>query len=66
VYELDNYEKSSPIISLENEKKDFIKIISPLENTIYKIDLSIPIKNQQMKLNFSSNFDYDEIVWYVN
>ncbi len=66
VYELDNYEKSSPIISLENEKKDFIKIISPLENTIYKIDPSIPIKNQQMKLNFSSNFDYDEIVWYVN
>lgn len=66
VYELDNYEKSSPIISLENEKKDFIKIISPLENTVYKINPSIPLKNQQIKLNFSSNIDYDDLVWYIN
>ncbi|MDD5770459.1 MAG: transglycosylase domain-containing protein [Candidatus Gracilibacteria bacterium] len=66
VYALDNKETNSKIISLDKQTKNYIKIISPLDKSIYEINTGIPLKAQKIKLNFSSNLIYDKIVWYIN
>ncbi len=66
VYELDDYERESSIISLHNESSDFIKIISPLANNEYQISPSIPIEKQEIHLQYSTNIDFDNIFWLVD
>ncbi len=66
VYILDNKERISNIISLDTEKKDYIKITSPLDKSVYKINSSLPIDTQKIKLNFHSNIDYDRSIWYID
>lgn len=66
VYELDNKETKSNIVSLEKNTEKYIKIISPLDKNVFKINPSIPINTQDIKLNFSTNIDYDSFIWYLN
>lgn len=66
VYELDNEKKYTPTVILEKESISYIKITSPLPSTIYKFNPSLPSKQQQIALNFSSNIDFDEVKWYVD
>lgn len=66
VYALDNTDSNSKIVSLDKNSLSYIKIISPLNNSVYEMNDSIPVKNQKIKLNFSSNLIYDRIVWYVD
>lgn len=66
VYELDNKETKSNIVSLEKNTEKYIRIISPLDKNVFKINPSIPINTQDIKLNFSTNIDYDSFIWYLN
>lgn len=66
VYELDTYETDTPIVSLENEYHDFIKIISPLDKNTYQIDPSIPLEKQSIQLNYHTNIDFDTLLWKVD
>jgi hypothetical protein len=66
VYELDNKETKSNIVFLEKNTEKYIKIISPLDKNVFKINPSIPINTQDIKLNFSTNIDFDSFIWYLN
>lgn len=66
VYELDNQEIKPNIISLEKDTQKYTKIISPLDKSVFEIIPSIPLKNQEIKLSFSTNIDYDKDIWYLN
>ncbi|MDQ7022903.1 MAG: penicillin-binding transpeptidase domain-containing protein, partial [Candidatus Gracilibacteria bacterium] len=54
------------IIFEENNEKKFLEIISPLNESVYKIDLTKPEEINKIKLDFTSNIDYDEIKWFKN
>lgn len=60
-----NYNNKKIIFSNNSEKK-FLEIISPLNNSIYKINNNKPLNISQIKLNFSSNIDYDNHKWFIN
>ena len=66
MYELDTYETNTPIVSLENEHHDFIKITSPLDKNTYQIDPSIPLEKQSIQLNYHTNIDFDTLLWKVD
>lgn len=66
VYELDNEKKHTPAVILEKESVSYIKITSPLSDTLYKFNPSLPSEQQQIALNFSSNLDFDEVKWYID
>lgn len=66
VYALDNKETKSNIVSLDKENKDYISITSPLDKSVFEINPSIPIENQDIKLSFSTNINYDSFIWYLN
>jgi hypothetical protein len=63
---VDNNDVQIKIPSLQKETQEYIKIISPLNKNSFKIDPFTPLENQKIELRFSSNIDYDQIVWYVN
>ena len=66
VYELDNKETKSNLISLDKENKDYITITSPLDKNVFEINPSIPLKNQDIKLSFSTNINYDNKKWFLD
>lgn len=67
VYELEkeNNKKKEEIVFLEN-KNDFLEIISPLNQSNYKIDKTKPDNIWEIKLSFQSNLDYDNYEWFIN
>lgn len=66
VYELETTPITPKIYNLENTSSPFIKITSPLNNNTYKLNWSIPLDQQKIKLTFISNMDYDNITWYLD
>ena len=60
----ENIEKKK-IIFRKNNKK-FLEIISPLNESIYKIDKTKPENIWELKLEFKTNTDYDEAKWFIN
>ena len=65
VYELEpNEQKNDKVINLENEDtKDYLEIISPLNLSEYKIEEN---KNKEIKLDFKTNIIYDDFSRYIN
>ncbi len=66
VYELDNKEIKSNIVNLKKDTKNYINITSPLNKSIFEINPSIPLKNQEIKLSFYTNIDYDNFDWFLD
>ncbi len=66
VYELDNTETKSNIVNLGKNTQKYINIISPLDKSVFEINPSIPLKNQDIKLSFSTNIDYDNLKWFLD
>ncbi len=66
VYELDTFDANTPILSLQNEHQDFIKITAPLDKNTYQIDASIPQEKQSIELKYHTNIDFDTLVWKVD
>ena len=62
----ENFENKKIIFNNNENNKDFLEITSPLNNSIYKIDLTKPKDISQIKLDFKTNIDYDDFVWYKN
>lgn len=63
--ENDNYYDKKIIIPKDN-KTDFLEIISPLDESVYKIDSNKPKNISQIKLDFKTNIDYDDYKWLIN
>jgi penicillin-binding protein 1C len=61
----ENFEDKKIIFSQEN-REEFLEITSPLNNSIYKIDLTKPKHINKIKLDFTTNINYDEIKWFKN
>lgn len=66
VYALDTRENQSNIVNLEKEQKQYVKIISPLDKSVFTYNPSIPKIAQDIKLEISSNIDYDKKLWFLN
>lgn len=66
VYELDKSIIVPKTINLDTKKTDYLEIISPLNESVYKIDNSIPIEKQNIKLEFKTNIKYDSYTWILN
>ncbi|MBW7954844.1 transglycosylase domain-containing protein [Candidatus Gracilibacteria bacterium] len=66
VYFLDDKDINSSVISLNKDKKDYLEITSPLDKSMFKVNPFIPLKNQDIKLSFSTNVYYDSFSWYLN
>jgi len=60
-----NIEKEK-IIFNQKKENNFLEIISPLNNSIYKIDNTKNKDVSKIKLDFQTNIDYDKIEWYKN
>jgi membrane carboxypeptidase/penicillin-binding protein PbpC len=61
----DNYYDKKIVIPKDN-KTDFLEIISPLDESVYKIDSNKPKNVSQIKLDFKTNIDYDDYKWLIN
>lgn len=44
----------------------YLEITSPLQNSIYTIDKQKPLNSQSIKIEFSTNYDYDKIFYIVD
>lgn len=53
-------------IIYNNDKKSFLKIISPLNDSEYKININKPENISQIKLDFQTNISYDYKKWFLN
>ena len=60
-----NFENKK-IIFEQKKEINFLEIISPLNKSVYKIDNTKPKNVSQIKLDFSTNIDYDEKKWFIN
>ena len=60
-----NFENKK-IIFEQKKEINFLEIISPLNKSTYKIDWTKPKNISQIKLDFSTNIDYDEKKWFIN
>ena len=59
-------EKIKQKIIFKNKKINFFKIISPLNKSIYEIDNFISPKNQQIKIKFETDINYDFKKNFIN
>jgi len=66
VYEIENEQYYNKGTKLEKNSEKFLEITSPLNWSLYKIDETKPLNIQNIKLEFSSNIDYDGYFWIVN
>jgi membrane carboxypeptidase/penicillin-binding protein PbpC len=66
VYFLEKWIIIPNIVSLENTKKEYVEITSPLPRSIFKIDSSKPLESQAIGLKVSTNIDHAKEIWKVN
>ena len=66
VYSLDEKSFENKAKNIQKISEYYQKIISPLDKSVFKFDKSIPLENQQIKLEFSTNLDFDQANWYFN
>ena len=53
-------------IIYKTNNKQYLEILSPLNNSIYKIEKNKPKNISQIKLDFKTNIDFDKKVWKIN
>jgi hypothetical protein len=58
------YKKEKIIYNKSNEK--FLEIISPLNNSIYKIEKNKPTNISQIKLEYKTNIKYTNKKWFLD
>ncbi len=63
---LEKEDQISEKIIYNTNKQQYLKIISPLDKSTYKIDKSKPQSVQQIKLDFDTNIEYNNYKWFVN
>ncbi len=62
-----NSNLSKEAVIFNQEKKErFIEIISPLNNSVYKIDPTKPKNISKIKIEFKTNLNYDKVEFYKN
>ena len=66
VNELEKNNTKNKVIMYEKNAEDYLEIISPLNESIYKIDKTKPDDIQEIKLEFKTNIDYDNFKWFIN
>ncbi len=54
------------IVNIKKNSLPFLKIISPLNWDVFKIDQFKSKNIQKIKLNFSTNIDFDKFEWLLN
>ena len=70
--ELVNYlEKNNNILNKDKiiynkNNQKYLEILSPLNNSIYKIEKNKPKNISQIELNFKTNINYDNKKWFLN
>lgn len=64
--EKDNTKKEDNKIIYKKSEKKYLEILSPLNNSIYKINKNKPKNIQQIKLDFKTNIDYDKKIWLID
>ena len=66
VYLLDDTAFSREPRQLDIRSQERVYITSPLHNSIYTYDASIPESHQKIRLDVYTNLDYDEVLWKKN
>ncbi len=62
---LEENDDSREKIVYEDNKYKYVEIVSPLDKSIYKIE-ELRKDNQEIKLDFETNVDFDYYKWYIN
>jgi hypothetical protein len=58
-----NENRNENIRSLQEK---YLEITSPLQNSVYSIDKQKPLDSQSIKIEFSTNYDYDKVFYIIN
>lgn len=66
IYYLEKNEISNNFINLKINQQNYVEIISPVKDSVYKYDSKILSKNQKIKLDFSTNIDYTSYIRMVD
>lgn len=65
-----NLEKTNSYTKLNNSSEtisnNYLEITSPLNWEKYKINEYTQLENQKIKLDFSSNYQFNEYIWYLD
>jgi len=62
---LEENDDSREKIVYEDNKYKYVEIVSPLDKSIYKIE-ELRKDNQEIKLDFETNVDFNYYKWYIN
>lgn len=66
VYFVEKEKSTSNVIHLDDQKKEYLEITSPLDKSTYKIDLTKPLSSQAIKLESMTNIAYTKQIWKVD
>ncbi|MEF2175110.1 MAG: transglycosylase domain-containing protein, partial [Candidatus Absconditabacteria bacterium] len=66
VYLLEKNQFDTKPIDIKPQGDKFLKIVNPLNNSIYKINEYRKINQQVVKLDIETNFQYDQVIWTVD
>ncbi len=51
---------------LHTLREKYLEITSPLQNSVYTIDKQKSLETQSIKIEFSTNYDYDKVFYIVD
>jgi len=66
VYDLETKDYTPQAVNLLSNSQKYVTITSPLDKTVLKYVPSLKDNVQNIKLDFSSNMDYDFVQWTLN
>ncbi|MDD5213548.1 MAG: transglycosylase domain-containing protein [Candidatus Gracilibacteria bacterium] len=52
--------------NIRSLQEKYLEITSPLQNSVYSIDKQKPLDSQSIKIEFSTNYDYDKVYYLVD